>query len=138
MSRTTTELVQAVLVDDYDGVTELTPYIDSAYLIMNRVITCANEKEVPLTTAEAEMTERWLAAHFYAVRDKPYMSRSTGGASGSFGGSLGEGLYFTQYGQMATRIDASGCLENIDKTQVASLLWLGKAPSAQTDYTDRN
>lgn len=136
--RTNNKLVEAVLGDNYNGTTNLTPFIDAANAIVNRVATCATDKGETLTATELELIERWLAAHLYAQMDPTYASKSTAGASASFHGQTAMGFDSTLYGQTATRLDFSGCLENLDKTQVVTAAWLGKAPSDQTDYEDRD
>ena len=140
MARTNAGKVQGILVNDYDGYTTLEGYIETANVIVTRVEACAVAKGVTLTAAELELVERWLSAHFYAVQDKPYASNSTNKASASYHGQTGMYLEATLYGQMATRIDWSGCLAAIATGQraVASADWLGKPPSEQTDYTQRD
>jgi hypothetical protein len=132
MSLTTPALVQAVLGDDYgpkqDGtLPDLQPYCDAADVIIQRVVICAQKrKHVTLSSGEQEMIERWLAAHLYAVSDKPYQSRSTEGASGAFAGQTEMGFDATLYGQQAQRLDWSGCLRNLDKQQRAGGKALGR------------
>ena len=145
--RTTEVAVKQILARNYDEdkQTEIYPFISAASVIVDRVITCAAAKSITLTTTETELIERWLAAHFYcAGPDLLYSSKSTAGASASFQGQTGMHLDSTSYGQMAKTLDYSGCLTEIDKRQEqtaggrASGFWLGKAPSAQTDYRDRD
>jgi hypothetical protein len=140
MARTNAGAVQKILMKDYDFVEipTLQPFIESASAVVDRVVTCAINKGLPLTGTETELIERWLAAHFYAVSDKPYSSRSTDKASANFAGQTGMYLEFTQYGQQAVTLDWSGCLAALTKRNRASMDWLGKAPSAQIDYTDRD
>lgn len=143
MSRTKKELVIAVLMDDYgpkaDGSTpDLSPRIDTATVIVDRVNVCAVAKNIALTGTELELIERWLAAHFYAIVDKPYQSKSTGGASASFQGQTGMRLETTHYGQTAMNVDYSGCLENINKRQFGRSAWLGKPANSQLSWDQRN
>lgn len=140
MARTTSSAVQLILLKDYDGedLPSLSPYIEAATAIVDRVESCASEKEIPLSATELELIERWLSAHFYQMSDQAYTSKSTGGASGSFKGQFGAGFEITTYGQMALRLDYSGCLSAIDKRQTAGAFWLGKEPSNQTPYYQRD
>ena len=142
MARTTAAAVQAVLAPgkDYDTEDEpsLDPFIDTATAIVDRVEDCAVAKDRTLTDAELELIERWLAAHLYAMSDQTYASKSTAGASASFHGQTGMHLEATKYGQTALTVDYSGCLSAISKRQVARLVWLGKPPSEQLPYTDRD
>jgi hypothetical protein len=140
MARTNAAAVQALLGNDYDAdaAPSLTPRIETATVIVDRVATCATAKAITLTAAELELIERWLSAHFYAMTDQTYSSKSTGGASASFHGQTGLALDATKYGQTAKLLDYSGCLTAIGGRQVASGAWLGKRPSEQTLYTDRD
>ena len=143
MARTTSALVQGVLRSasvggDYDGSTSLTPYIDAANLVVTRVDTCATASGYTLTSDELEKIETWLAAHMYAMADQPYSSRTTSRASGAFYGQTGMHLDATKYGQTAKMLDPSGCLAALGKGTKGRMKWLGKAPSGQTEYVDRD
>lgn len=141
MSRTTASAVESVLAagGDYDEERRpsLMPFIDTAAAITSRVQQCAARKGKALTLEELELVERWLAAHAYAQSDKPYTSKSTEGASASFSGQTGMGLDSTLYGQMALRVDPSGCLAAIDKRQQAGGFWLGRQARDQRAHWER-
>lgn len=138
--RTDPTAVQKTLLDDYDTVTQpdLNPFIEAASVMVDRVVMDAAQKSATLTSGEQEMIERWLSAHLYACSDQTYASRNTAGASGSFQGQTGQGLQSTKYGQTAMRLDWSNCLRNQDEQQRASVLWLGKVPSEQIPYEQRD
>ena len=140
MARTTPLLVQGVLAPgmDYDGTSDLTPFITAAYSTVNRVVVMAANKGFVLADSDLQLIETWLAAHYFKQSDKTYRSRSTAGASGSFDGTTNEGLDSTLYGQTAQRLDWTNCLRNLDKVQQAGMAWLGKPPSAQIPYDQRN
>lgn len=140
MPRTTSERVRDVLDagGDYDPTKKLTPYIDSATLVIDRMIVCAISKGVSISDAEAEICERWLSACMYALSDKPYGSRSNLSASGQFHGQTGMGWDANLYGQNAMRLDPSGCLFAFNNRAKARGAWLGKTESEALDYTDRN
>lgn len=145
MARTTATAVKDVLRlgtegGDYDDVNNpsLTPYIDSVSLFVTRVAACATAKGKTLNAAELEMIERWLAAHAYALSDQTYASSSAGGASASFHGQTGKGLESTRYGQHAMDIDYSGCVRAVSMKKTAGGFWLGKPPSDQIDYDQRD
>ena len=91
-----------------------------------------------LTAAQLGEIETWLAAHFYAHRDPQYSSKATEKASATFQGATGMGLESTVWGQTAMTLDPTGCLASRNKGGKAGVLWLGKAPSDQTDYEDRD
>lgn len=143
MARTTSTLVQGVLVNDYgpdyqDNYPSLDPYIDTASAIVDRVAACAIDRDMTLSSTELEILERWLAAHCYTQMDQTFASPSTEGASASFHGQTGMGFEGSKYGQMALRLDWSGCLQIIDKRQFAGGIWLGKPVSEQTPYDSRD
>lgn len=145
MARTTAEAVKALLTPggDYDLVNNpsLTPFIESATLIVNRISAAATAASKSLNADEKEMIERWLAAHFYVMSDQNYTSRSTAGASGSFQGQTGSYLEASKYGQMAISLDYSGMLYSLTSgpnRRTAKATWLGKPVSQQIDYEDRN
>lgn len=140
MSRTNSAAVVLILGNNYDStnVPSLTPFIDTATAIVNRVAACAILKGKTLTSEELELIERWLSAHFYTMMDPTFKSRSTASASGSWRGSDGMKLDASLYGQQAKMLDYSGCLESFEKRQVIRVEWLGKPPSTQTDYEERN
>lgn len=145
MSRTTSAAVQGVLRlgsegGDYNDIhsPSLTPYIDLATAIVDRVETCAIAKGLTLTSTELELIERWLAAHYYVCSDQTRASKSTEGASASYHGQTGKGLESSRYGQAALDVDYSGCLAAISTRARATLDWLGLKPSEQTDASDRD
>ena len=131
MTRTNPTDVQSILGDNYDCSSPLDPYIELATALVDRVVTCASAKSVTVTSAEAELMERWMAAHYYTTMDPLYTSKSTGRASGSF--------QRDPYMNAALAVDPSGCLSGIlTRGKSAGLSWLGKPRSAQIDQADRN
>ena len=143
MPRTSDSLVGEIIttgLDDLGNKIPLAGFIQAANVLTSRVVNCASAKGVPLTAEEARVLETLLAAHFYAHRDQLYTSKSTMDASASFQGQFGMGLKSTQYGQTALSLDPSGCLSAIDARIGVrpTLTWLGKAPSEQIDYVDRD
>lgn len=145
MARTTAAAVKLILAPakDYDTglAADLTPFIDTASAMVDDIVSCITAKGgTALTAARLELIERWLAGHYYKVSDKTYSSRSTADASGAFDGQTAMYLESTLYGQTAIRLDSSGCLDAAGgkEQKVASAIWLGRPPSAQTDYADRD
>jgi hypothetical protein len=132
MARTNSTLVQQLLGNDYQSGRSLVPFIATASSVVNRVSTCATGKGVPLSAAELELVERWLACHYYTKSDPTYASRSTAGASGAFTRDPND------YKQAAIELDYSGCLKAILAGARAGLTWLGKVPSEQIDVRDRD
>lgn len=137
MSRTNANAVRDLLGNQYDGSSSLIPFIDTASVIVTRVVACATKKSVTLSTEEQELIERYLAAHFYGNKDQFYSSKSTAGASASFMGQTGMRLDGSNYGQTAQTLDPSGCLAALSKGAKASIMWLGKNKLDRIDAEDR-
>ena len=145
MARTTETAVKDVLLSDYgpksDGTDpSLVPFIQSASVMVDRAAAAAAAKGETLTSTELELIERWLSAHFYVMSDQTYANKQTGGAGGTFHGRTGMRLEASKYGQNAMLLDYSGTLESLSTQgrKKVQMIWLGKAPSAQTEYRDRD
>lgn len=147
MARTTSAAVALVLGDssthekaagDYDGVRDLSPFIETASALVDDVVDCASEKDITISDTRAELIERWLAAHAYALSDQTYKSKSTDSASASFHGETGKGIESTKYGQMALSLDPSGCLKELSAGVRVEMIWGGKPVSEQIAYEDRD
>lgn len=137
MSYTTPSAVQSILGRHYDRSTDLTPFIETAARITQRV--ASKDAGAELTSVDLELIERWLAAHFYAQADPILQSTSVGKSGGVFEGKTDMGLKNTRYGLQALALDASGYLTKISNGVVkVGMKWLGKPPSEQTDYEDRD
>lgn len=137
MARTTAEAVQGLLGRQYDEDLSVDVFIDTASVVVDRMVQCAARKSVTFTAAELELIERWLACHYYGSSDQFLSSKSTGGASGSYQGQTAMGLEGTKYGQSALGLDHSGCLSVLGKAK-PRFVWLGKAPSERTPYNQRD
>lgn len=144
MARTTSAAVQALLEpgQDYDTLTSpsLTPFIETASAMVDDAASCATDLGTPISTTRLELIERWLAAHYYVQSDQTYASKNTEGAGASFHGQTAMYLEASKYGQTAARLDPTGCLQSVAGAERKSAggFWLGKAPSSQTNYRDRD
>lgn len=142
MARTTFGQVQGLLLGDYDheSTPSLNPFIETASALVDDVAICARARGKPLNSTRLEIIERWLAAHFYVMNDQAYSQKQTERASGRFQGQTGMYLEASKYGQTAVNLDSSGCLYSIASgtRRVAGLIWLGKVPSDQIDYRQRD
>lgn len=126
--RTNDQAVRAAIDTDPDK--DLSPYIVRANTLTNRV--AENDVDGVLSAAILYEIETLLAAHYYSLVDPLYMSKSTTGASGVF---QQRNLW-----DEAAQLDETGLLAQM-KTggkPKASAVWLGKRPSQQTDYVDRD
>lgn len=133
MARTTSTAVQGVLGRDYDGSTDLTPYIDIASALVDQVVVCAAAKSIAygFTDAVLEVIERWMAANYYTIMDPTYKARATASASGTFNKNP------DAYKDAAIDLDPTGCLNALLKRQRAGAVWLGKYPSDQIPYSQK-
>lgn len=130
MARTTAAAVQTLLGGDYQSSLSVTPFIDSATLVVDRVSTCATGRGVTLSSEELELIERWYAAYLYTRVARRYRSKQTGKASATYED--------TTYLDGAYGVDASGCLKAIIAGRKTKAVWLGKRVSEQTDYINRD
>lgn len=88
-------------------ISDLSPFIKAANLTVNQYI-----QNDGLGTALLKEIERWLTAHFVAMRERQLTSETVGDAANQYGGNFGMGLDFTQYGQQVKMLDATGKLAN--------------------------
>lgn len=111
--RVTSEEVEDILQFD-STIEDLTPFIAAAEQLVTRM--CANAPApANYSAAELKEIERWLAAHFIAIRSPRYLSESLGPQSHSIALQVGLNLGLTPYGQQAMLLDVFGGLAYIDK-----------------------
>ncbi len=104
MSLITDDEVKAIIDTD---LTDLVPFIAAAHVIVSEDLTGKG-----MTVSRLTEIERWLAAHFVAMREDGarLTDVETGDGQYTFGGELGQELKFTRYGQQALLLDNSGTL----------------------------
>lgn len=68
-----------------------------------------------LSTAQLKEIERWLAAHFAAIRDPRISREKTEGAEAIYHGKSNMGLDHTPYGQQVKLLDTTGTMTNLGK-----------------------
>ena len=125
------------LIRDYDTTVSMTQFITMAHNLTNKV--AAKDTSAELSALDLIDIENCLARHFYETRDHGLESESTEGASGKYTGQFGQGLRRTRAGQNALMLDTTGYLRKLsDGVPKAGMTWLGKVPSDQTNYTDRD
>lgn len=127
--RVTEDEVRAIIVTDAD--VSITPFIHTANVLVSQIEDCADDRGITLSTSLKTEIEKYLAAHFYEIRDPRYTERRTMDAQAKFE----EGR--TPWDQ-AVLLDISGCLDSFGKGERVDLEWLGLPPSEQTDYVDRD
>jgi len=107
-----------LLGGDYDGVSDLNSRIAYANSTTNQAVACAARRGFTLSTTDQELIERAIAAYRYTQTDPVYLSKNTGGASGTF--VRGETTK-NPYKEMAIETDVSGCVNALLNRKVAGL-----------------
>ena len=128
--RTNEELVRGVITVNPD--IEIAPHINTANALTDWL--ASRDGDGVLTPSLLESIETYLAAHFYALRDPQAQQEKTLDASATWQGQTGQGLRGTWWGQQAIELDISN---NLGRKRVGAE-WLGKPPSEQIDYVDRD
>ena len=132
MARTTDDQVEAII--DIDSGINLTPFIEVANALVTEVCSLATDSAGALVygATRLELIERWLAAHFYHIRDPKASREEVDEVSATYRSIVEIGLNNTHYGQMAMIIDTNGGLARLNKSteggksNTVSLSWLGK------------
>ena len=88
---------------------QIVPFITAANLIVTDQLT--GEHSAALLVE----IERWLAAHFVAIRDPRAKAEKTDDASATYYGKDGLGLNHTPYGQQVKILDTTGILASLGK-----------------------
>ncbi len=138
--RTTIPQVQKLLKNDWNPDHDVSPYIETASNLADKIQAFADENTNVFTDATTmELVERWLSAHFYMVMNQEYSSKRAEGGAASFQGKSGMYLTSTIYGQQAVVLDSTGYLATIAESprKMARLVWQGKNPSEQIPYCQR-
>src|SRR5574337_1398438 len=134
---TNTANVAAILgPQNYDGTTDLQQYIDTADSLVVNIVPFALAKGLPtISVAGLEIVERWLAAHFYCIMNKPIQTLAAGGMSITRQGQSTMKLSSTSWGQQAIMLDFSGYLNMIDNSGRVYANWLGTTESSGQGIT---
>ena len=134
MPRTTDAAVQGII--EHDATISLTPFIEVANALVTELCLTSGYDATRL-----ELIERWLSAHFYAVRDPRVGFETVKGVGQSFTRKIDYGLRVTHYGQQALLLDTAGNLASLNKRTkdgakgTAGVSWLGKGTSDGDDNT---
>jgi hypothetical protein len=124
MPRTTSVAVEAII--EVDEEIPLTPFIETASALVEEICTPAG-----YDAARLELIERWLSAHFYAVRESRRDFEGAGTVQQSLQSKVDLGFDVTHYGQMAMRLDTKGGLARLNemiksgKGHMPAAWWLG-------------
>lgn len=108
MARVTSDEVKQIISTTLDP----TPFIEAANVVVNDRL--ASES---LSVSTLKEIERWLSAHFLAIRSPQKKSQSIDGASETYvlPPVSAEGLKSTPYGQQVLLLDSSGVLTSLGK-----------------------
>ena len=125
MARTTAVAVEGII--EVDVSISLTPFIEIANSLVTELCLLSN-----YSVARLELIERWLSAHFYAIRDPRVSSERAGGVGANYQYQLGKGLQVTTYGQQVMILDTDGSLASLNKSAeegtgkaIVGISWLG-------------
>lgn len=143
MPRVTESAVKAILDpgEDCDDIALLTPFLEAASTLVDSVVSVGathGRLGLTLSTKQQAQLETWLAAAMYCFSDQQVQSQNAGGANVTYSGNGGEFLETNRYGRMACMIDVTRVLKPLVEGRVAGFAWLGKVPSNQIPYSQRN
>ena len=133
MARTTSE--EVALIIEVDGSISLTPFIEAANALVTEK--CSTDD---YDATRLELIERWLSAHFYAIRDARPTNERAGSVGASYQSKVDLGFDVTHYGQMAMRLDTAGGLAALNAeakkggSRTATVTWAGKDATNREDY----
>jgi hypothetical protein len=135
--RTTEEKVSLLLQEDFEDGNDLRPYITTANLVTSLV--SSNDTGSLLSSALLAEIEEYLSAHFYCQQNQQLAEEKTADADGTRSWEYGKNLDGSTWGQTAKLLDITGFLRKMDTGIVRpKMTWLGKPPSEQTAYQDRD
>jgi len=108
MANRATEAEVKEIIDTALTAEEITPFLNSANVVVTDVLT--NEG---YGTSLLKQIEMWLAAHFVAIRDPRIAKEKLGDADATYQGKTGLGLNYTSYGQQVMLMEHHGKLAEI-------------------------
>lgn len=133
MPRTDADAVGGLLEVDVD--IDLDPFIESANFLVTKVCVVADSG---YDDVQLEIIERYLAAHFYGLRDPSRTQEQIDVVRDMFEtNKVDLGLQLTRWGQQALRFDTNGYLAALDNAvkdvtkplpgglRNRSIMWLG-------------
>jgi hypothetical protein len=129
LARTTATLVGGIIEVD-ENITDLSPFLTAANELVTEVCVPAG-----YTDARLELIERYLAGHFYAMRDSQITAEAAGPVSTTYQGKVGLFLQNSLQGQSALALDTAGGLARLSKQlelgtrrRTVTGFWLGTKP----------
>lgn len=108
MARVTDSEVQEII--SLNVLTDTTPFIGTANIIVTTHLGTSS-----LSSDELKIIELYLSAHLVALHpdERQLTQQKIGEADDRFGGTFGDMLTFTQFGQMALFLDSTGTLDGL-------------------------
>lgn len=121
--RTDSQKVAGII--EVDPEIGLDPFIETASALVDEV-----EKEADHSADRLELIERWLSAHFYAMRDPRATQERAGPVAQTLQSRVDLNLANSHYGQQAMVLDTSGVLAALNQKALKgrtkiSVSWLG-------------
>lgn len=121
MARTTSEAVLAI-IEESDPDVSMDPFIETANALVEALLA------EHYADAHLELIERWLAAHFYAVRFPRATQETVRGISEKYESYVRLALDITRYGQQVRLLDYLGILARVTEnkgTITATVSYIG-------------
>lgn len=125
MARTTSVLVAGII--EVDTTIALDPFIFPANELVTEI--CVG---VGYSDERLELIERYLAAHFYTLRDPRALNEKAGSVAATYQSKVDLNLATSHYGQHAMLLDTKGGLARLNaemskpRTQrTGSVTWVG-------------
>ena len=121
VARTTYAALAKIIEVDAVITADAAAFIDTATALVDRMGADAEDGsgnpfwDDTVDAVMLELIERWLAGHFYAVRDPRYGSEGSSSSQTSYLTKIGMYLSLTHEGQQALLLDTSGWLSALSK-----------------------
>lgn len=90
-----------------------------------------------LSATTIKEIEKWLSAHLATSDDFRVESHRSSGHQVTFESEIGLGLDQSRYGQMAKRLDKTGCLAQLDKADRTKLIARAGRASPTSSFRER-
>jgi hypothetical protein len=114
MARTTDIEVKKII--SLNKVTDTTPFIDTANLLVTKHLGNSG-----LSDDELTQIEKYLTAHLLTLHndERQLKTQKLGDATDTYAGNFGKGLEFSQYGQMVLMLDSTGTMQGLGGKKVS-------------------
>lgn len=103
------EILETALTEN-----EIAPFITASNVTVTAILGGGS-----LSSAQLKEIERWLAAHFAAIRDPRISEEKTEEAGAKYHGKSDMGLDHTPYGQQVKILDTTGAMANLGKRKAS-------------------